>query len=605
MASCVSPSPKSPTAFSKGSTVRSRSHATKHGAIDPSNTSKQSSTSSLENSTLAYPHEIARNRIVFGHWWWIEHEPEPFHNGEGFLKELGKNQDDDDGWNKLTGSLGDLLRGGSNHILALNYPSRTGDRKWLVLHVLIPSIRGKKRDLNDREKRSLFNQATIAAIKVHGISPTVLQKRNEGVVDNSLVNQKKVVLIGLGALGSQVAELLVKAGISNFTLCDYDYLETGNVLRHVGGVHEFGATKTAVVEHRILEINPYVEVTRIDESAVKSLEFLRDLMASSDLVISTTADENVEMTINRIAILDQKTVLYGRSLRRGSIGRVFLVRPGKDPCMQCIAHYMEGKLAGEEYPTDLFLVWEEPGEVLFHECGNPVIAGSGMDLSFTATLTARVALDFLQGGIGKSNHWLWSRKTESDINERIKPYSTIVSTIPRREGCPTCEEPEIDAVLLSAEAEETIHEEVSKSVGVETGGILIGYVTETGQAVVLRATPPGTNATKSASIFRRDVVFVQSELDKAGDEWGDQGQYIGEWHCHLELEPKPSATDITSLVGISEAPNYHSRCPVMIIAGTEKETGEITGLFAWAFPPGGRVYPITLNSESKASGDSN
>ena len=97
--------------------------------------------------------------------------------------------------------------------------------------------------------------------------------------------------------------------------------------------------------------------------------------------------------------------------------------------------------------------------------------------------------------------------------------------------------------------------------------MLIGYVDEARRAVVLRATGPGPGVERSATLFSRDVPFIQAELERAVAELGERGLYLGEWHSHLEAEPSPSPTDIGSLFGIASAPNYLTRCPVMIVVG--------------------------------------
>ena len=83
-------------------------------------------------------------------------------------------------------------------------------------------------------------------------------------------------------------------------LCDMDYLSTGNVARHVGGLDEFGALKTRVVMSRLLEINPHLRFSGddvISESAVGSLDRLAKFIEAADITIATTADESVESII--------------------------------------------------------------------------------------------------------------------------------------------------------------------------------------------------------------------------------------------------------------------------------------------------------------------
>lgn len=431
-------------------------------------------------------------------------------------------------------------------------------------------------------------------MRVSRLSKSALQFRNGGVVHGEIA-RKCVALIGLGALGSQVAELLAKAGIGRFRLCDIGRLETGNAVRHVGGVKQFGALKADCVAERLLEINPYLEFSREDiwtRSATERPSDLVKFLEPADLVICTTADESTEAVVNEYAVLHKKPVLYGRSVHEGAIGRVFLVRPGTDACKGCLAGYVATKRSGGAVPESVIDIPEDTTKPLRRECGRPIIAGSGIDLGFTGTLVARIALDFLEETAGIENHWIWVGRRKPELDERLSVgLSTVAATVPPDPECPVCQPPPIREVVLPADIRAHMEAEVCSSPDRETGGILIGYVDGV-RAYVTRATGPGPNAERSAQIFRRDVDYVQRELDKATDELGDRGLYIGEWHSHLTPNTTPSPTDVRSLTGIAHAPHYQTRCPVMVIAGLDPTAGTVKQMDAFAFPIGGRYHRI-------------
>lgn len=533
-----------------------------------------------------------------GHWWSLPVEPMPFRDGKGLLNVLASAAGGGDAWSMLRDTLGPSLDLDRQHIIGLKYPARDGGVEWLIL--MMAGGEGQRESggmvlRGDPEKRRAFEEARVFGVRVHRLQPAVLKLRNRGVV-NDIVNTKTVALIGLGALGSEVAELLAKAGVGHFRLCDSDHLSTGNVARHISGIRDFGAPKVLAVKRRLKEINPYLQFAEDDTvfgSAVASLDRLSRLMAPADLTICTTADESVESVINQIAVVDRKAVLYGRSLRTASIGRVFLVRPGQDACKSCLAHYAKIGREGEAVPADWIDVRDDGDGILLHECGRPVIAGSAVDLSFIAAIIARVALDYLQGEAIAANHWLWTRSAAAGIDPRLaKAMATFTGHLPPLAGCPACQEPDVVGLVMPDEVRQSLRAMTEASPEAETGGVLIGFVDERGRAVALRATGPGPNAEQTARRFRRDVQFVQSELDRAASELGDQGQYIGEWHSHLVAHPQPSPTDIDSLVGISRALNYPTRCPIMVIVGLDPASKKAADVRSWAFPVSGRVFSI-------------
>jgi len=272
---------------------------------------------------------------------------------------------------------------------------------------------------------------------------------------------------------------------------------------------------------------------------------------------------------------------------------VFLVRPGKDACKACLAEYARAGRNGETTPPDWIDVTEPEEDILLHECGRPVIPASAVDLAFIATLLGRLSLNFLEGRSEESNHWLWSQSPVPEVDSRLEKGMQVFSGyLNPRAGCPACQEPDVVSLVMGKEVQNAILSLTEASPEEETGGILIGFVDEKSQAIVLRATGPGPRAEKSKARFARDVEYVQDELKRAASELGSRGLYLGEWHSHIEVNPQPSPTDIESLSSIAMASNYLTRCPVMIIAGFDPQKRKVSRLSSWAFPVGRRMWAI-------------
>ncbi len=499
-----------------------------------------------------------------GYWWTLPAEPGPFRDGAGLLAALQPVAPDGDPWAVIQRTLRGDLGTAERHFVALQYPARGGGIEWLFLQFPGKSQRAGGGFLLSTDARGDFEKLPAACYRVHSMRRRDLWRRNETVLDES-IKRKTVTLIGLGALGSRVAELLAQAGVGRFKLMDLDRLQPVNVARHIGGISDFGAAKVRVVMSRLLNINPRLQFntkTAGCVSANASLDRLNAYIDDSDLVITTTADEGVDSVINQAAVLLRTPVLYGRSLRRSSVGRVFLVRPGTDACKACLAEYALAGRGGKPVPPDWIDVPESPDDVLLHECGRAVIAGSAADLSFISTLIASVAIDFLQGKARTVNHWLWSRTAVPDLDRRlVADLSTFSGTMGPSPTCIVCREPPITGVLIADDLRDSIVAEASSSPEAETGGVLVGYIDADRRAVVTRVIGPGPNAVKSARRFNRDVEYVQAELDRAAKDLGHRA-YVGEWHSHLEPAPEPSPTDIRSLCGIAtsaQLPDVHAR----------------------------------------------
>lgn len=536
-----------------------------------------------------------------GYWWSLPSEPRPFRDGRGLLDALAPLAPDGDAWPIVNRMLGGEMSTANRHFFGLRYPTRHDGVAWLMLVM----ARGKREVVgtipDEKTKRETFKNSLIFGLRVHSARPSDLNLRNTGVVAQS-IKEKRIAMIGLGALGSEAAELLAKAGVQSFRLYDMDRLSTGNVARHVGGLNEFGAPKVRIVATRINEINPYVRFQDGDiifGSAVASLEELADFIRPADLVISTVADESVESFINQVAVLERKPVIYGRALRRGGMGRVFLVRPGRDACKACLALYARRGREGDPTADDWIDVPESEADALVHECGRPIIPASAVDLAFVAGLVARVALNYLEESDDEANHWIWTKLPAPEVDARLsQPFGTFTGHLEPDLACYACQEPDVRGIKLLGSAQQDIVNFTEASPNVETGGVLIGYVDSERWVHVIRATGPGPNAERSKYRFSRDVAFVQAELERAARELGEQGIYVGEWHSHLVAELQPSTTDIDSLLGIASASDYLTRCPVMVIAGLAPASKKVESIRAWSFPIGGRVYDCVIELSS-------
>lgn len=92
-------------------------------------------------------------------------------------------------------------------------------------------------------------------------------QRTERLVGNEVLNRihnMRVILFGVGGVGSWCAESLVRSGIKNLTIVDSDEVHISNVNRQLPATTKtIGQAKVDVLKDRLLEINPYADITAI------------------------------------------------------------------------------------------------------------------------------------------------------------------------------------------------------------------------------------------------------------------------------------------------------------------------------------------------------
>lgn len=80
------------------------------------------------------------------------------------------------------------------------------------------------------------------------------------------ISRKKVIIFGIGGVGSWCAESLVRTGIKQLTIVDSDRVCITNINRQLHATtRTVGQVKSEVLKQRLLEINPHAEITAIQK----------------------------------------------------------------------------------------------------------------------------------------------------------------------------------------------------------------------------------------------------------------------------------------------------------------------------------------------------
>ena len=110
---------------------------------------------------------------------------------------------------------------------------------------------------------------------------TILQVGEEGM---ALLSSSQVAVIGLGGVGAMAAEMIARAGVGNIIVADSDVYSITNKNRQIAAFDStIGRKKTEVIRERLLDINPDLNVTVIDEYLTE--ENIPSLIPEADYVI--------------------------------------------------------------------------------------------------------------------------------------------------------------------------------------------------------------------------------------------------------------------------------------------------------------------------------
>lgn len=215
--------------------------------------------------------------------------------------------------------------------------------------------------------------------------------RTQGILESSVMVEKRAVISGCGSVGSLVALELARSGVGHFLLIDNDTISYHNICRHQCGISDVGRRKVDAVADRILDINPTAEIVRVHDIIELVPKETFDQFCLGDVVFVGCAD-NREGDVYG----SQVAMLYGAGFvsiglwERAFAGEIFYVIPESgDPCYVCpfgaASHSLSNRTSTSRrvYTTE-----EDLSKVNFEP-------GISVDIGFVTNIAIKLILDIL------------------------------------------------------------------------------------------------------------------------------------------------------------------------------------------------------------------
>ena len=289
----------------------------------------------------------------------------------GWVEDLGELDAPVFDWPTVHARLGEQaekvvkrVHAGEYEFLALRY--RRGNHVGVI--VLFPRVAGK----------TITLQAAIAAA-----NDSATRRLRAGPPETvEALGKRTVAIVGVGAVGSYLADMLARAGIGGLHLVDHDLLRPGNCIRHLADYGSIGEPKTVAVRH-VLEKRELMDSKAIvTTEAMLDPGLAVDLLEKADVVIDATADDNVR---GLLAHLHESTTSHGLASAVVSVA----------------VHRSGGVIRSDRWPRGP----REPPPIPAHPdgerelfeggCGDPVSTTPAASVVEAAGLVSRHAIDLL------------------------------------------------------------------------------------------------------------------------------------------------------------------------------------------------------------------
>ncbi len=155
----------------------------------------------------------------------------------------------------------------------------------------------------------------------------------------------RVLIVGMGGLGSPVAMYLAAAGVGELLLADFDTVDLSNLQRQIlHGSDDIGRPKVESARDTLQVLNPEVKISTFNQRLEG--EALAAQIHAVDLVVDATDNFATRFMLNDACVAARKPLVSGAAIRMEGQVSVFHNEREGSPCYRCL--YRE---EGEEAAT--------------------------------------------------------------------------------------------------------------------------------------------------------------------------------------------------------------------------------------------------------------
>jgi len=488
------------------------------------------------------------------------------------------------------------------HIAVWSIPASVGDYLRSVLpqetdNNEIEDIRSELRDL-------LWRQ--IEESKMYWCR--VLEDRDEIVLRRdtdtplSRLADKNVLILGCGALGSWVAEMIARSRPATLDLVDNGIVKPGILVRQNFSPSDYGENKAKSLARRIKNTSQDVQVTGYRREAHSFIFENPSALSSYDLVVDCTAAPIFQMKLERdwsvfngdtpsmisMAIDAQAKHLLAICIGKRSPGGIWdgCVRLKHQLCLEADTVFVPAfySLAASDH-----LFQPEPG------CSDPTFVGSAADVLELSSIVLNQAIESPPGS-GYSHGVCYASQRAAGIRRVVRLNHDL---------CVRSGDVRIyvsEAVIRGARS--YVKESARRrSPNDETGGLLWGRWDESvGVIWIFDLSGPPPDSSHDHGHFICGIEGTREEHEKRFERSGGTSGFIGFWHTHPKMDTTQSTVDMGGMATLVSKVGDNQRRALMLIFG-EVEGGSRAGFYVYESLDAGEIHEFMSVGEEHVNLD--
>ncbi|WP_346882169.1 ThiF family adenylyltransferase [uncultured Algibacter sp.] len=359
-----------------------------------------------------------------------------------------------------------------------------------------------------------------------------------GKLDDKITNSS-ILIIGCGALGSSLAETLVRGGARNIILEDFDTIKGGNLCRANYDLNDMVFPKTVSLTKRLKSISPFVNLISISSKLNNfDLDETKTVFNENiDIIFDCSTDTEVTYIIDKLNFTGKT---FSLAITNNAKSFVSITGDNLTKQAKTIFDFVENE------PPSYF---EGTG------CGYPTFEANFNDISTLLNIGLKVINDnYSKGKINES--FIIRPDFEDELVIDIEEYEYYNRY-------------DIDSSIhISKSVLKTIEEETTFHYPNEFGGVFIGYKSDENFIITNILIPDEYKNGKT--IFVREPGTLNERLSEIHNKTNCKIQYLGEWHSHPDGPTNPSSTDINAMKEIAKDKNINIDKPLLMIVEVGK-----------------------------------
>ncbi|OUW11388.1 MAG: molybdopterin biosynthesis protein [Candidatus Pelagibacter sp. TMED166] len=174
-----------------------------------------------------------------------------------------------------------------------------------------------------------------------------------GFKGQQLLNNSKVLIVGLGGLGCPVADYLTRSGVGTIGIADFDKVSLSNLHRQTFfDVRDIGKFKVEVVKEKLNKINPNIKIT-IFKKKIEDLK-PQNIIKKFDIIVDGTDNFKSKLVLNKLSFKFKKKFIVGAISKFNGHIFTFDFTKKNEPCLKCFY---------QDIPSDEILNCEQEGVI--------------------------------------------------------------------------------------------------------------------------------------------------------------------------------------------------------------------------------------------------